>query len=154
MRKLVGSALALGLLSVAGIGYANAQVISDPTTIRSCLCEQQYVMALQDAVSARRQTLDQSQRTQTSLNNQVATRRAAINVYDSAELDSFKQLLQQRDDSVTAAASAADDYDHVANAYNDAVAGYNGTCAGHSYDQAVLQQAQATLACPSPRAIP
>jgi hypothetical protein len=154
MRKLVVGALALALLSGADIERAFAQVVSDPTTIRSCLCEQQYVLALQDAVAARRDRLDSSQRTQNSLNNQVATRRAAINVYDTTELDGFKQLLQQRDDSIATAATAADDYDRVANAYNDASTGYNATCAGRSYDPVVLQQAQATLACPRPRPIP
>ena len=154
MRKLVVGSLAFALLSAVGMGRAQAQVVTDPTAIRSCLCEQQYVLSLQDAVSARRQTLDSSQRTQTSLNNQVATRRAAINVYDNTELDGFKKLLQQRDDSIAASASAANDYDRVANAYNDAVAAYNASCAGRSYDQVVLQQAQATLACPRPRPIP
>ena len=39
-------------------------------------------------------------------------------------------------------------YDDAAERYNQAVATYNATCAGHSYDEVVLRQAKATLACP------
>jgi hypothetical protein len=150
MRTVLGGALALGLVAYAGIAPARAQVISDPNAIRSCLCEQQYVMGLQDGVNARRQVLDSSQRNQTTLVNQVATRRAEINVYDNAELDAFKQLLQQRDESIAATATATQTYDDAANRYNQGVAAYNSSCAGRSYDQTVLHDVQATLACPRP----
>jgi hypothetical protein len=149
MRTIVCGALALGLLACGGnMLPASAQVISDPNTIRSCLCEQQFVLDLQDGVSSKRSALDSSQRSQTSLSNQVDTRRAAINVYDNSELDAFKQLLQQRDQSIAATADAAKSYDDAADRYNQAVATYNATCAGHSYDETVLRQAKATLACP------
>jgi hypothetical protein len=154
MKKIMGAVLALGLLSAAGVDRAAAQVVSDPNQIRYCLCQQQYVLALQDNVNVRRDALNSSQRQQNSLNNQVATRRAAINVYDNGELDAFKQLLQQRDASIGATAGASDAYDRAANAYNDAVAGYNSTCAGRSYDQNALQLAQSTLACARPAALP
>jgi hypothetical protein len=148
MRTIVCSALALGLLSCFGNLPASAQVISDPNTIRSCLCEQQFVLDLQDGVAGKRQALESSQRSQASLANQVDTRRAQINVYNSAELDAFKQLLQQRDASIAATASATQIYDDAAERYNQAVAAYNASCAGHSYDENVLRQAKATLACP------
>jgi hypothetical protein len=149
MRNLLCGAAALGVLLSAALP-AGAQVVSDPSVIRSCLCEQQFVTTLQDNVSARHQTLEASQRSQASLANQVETRRAQINVYDSAELDGFKQLLQQRDDAIAATAAATDSYDDAANRYNEAVAGYNAHCAGRSYDETVLRQAQATLSCPRP----
>jgi hypothetical protein len=148
MRTIVCGALALGLLSGFGNLPVSAQVISDPNAIRSCLCEQQFVLDLQDSVAGRRQVLESSQRTEASLNNQVDTRRAQINVYDSSELDAFKQLLQQRDQSIAATADVAKNYDDAAERYNQAVATYNATCAGHSYDETVLRQAKATLACP------
>jgi len=148
MRNMVCGALALGLLSCFGNLPATAQVISDPNTIRSCLCEQQFVLDLQDGVAGKRQALESSQRTRASLANQVDTRRAQINVYDNAELDAFKQLLQQRDQSIAATADVAKSYDDAADRYNQAVATYNATCAGHSYDENVLRQAKATLACP------
>jgi hypothetical protein len=148
MRIIVCGALALGLLSGFGNLSASAQVISDPNTIRSCLCEQQFVLDLQDGVASKRLTLESSQRSQASLANQVDTRRAAINVYDSGELDAFKQLLQQRDAAVAATANATQTYDDAAERYNAAVAAYNASCAGHSYDETVLRQAKATLACP------
>jgi hypothetical protein len=148
MRIIVCGALALGLLSGFGNLSASAQVISDPNTIRSCLCEQQFVLDLQDGVASKRLALESSQRSQASLANQVDTRRAAINVYDSGELDAFKQLLQQRDAAVAATANATQTYDDAAERYNAAVAAYNASCAGHSYDETVLRQAKATLACP------
>ncbi|HWE76594.1 MAG TPA: hypothetical protein VG328_25745 [Stellaceae bacterium] len=148
MRTIVCGALALGLLSGLGTLSVSAQVISDPNAIRSCLCEQQFVLDLQDSVAGRRQALESSQRTQASLANQVETRRAAINVYDSRELDAFKQLLQQRDQSIAATADVTKNYDDAADRYNQAVATYNATCAGRSYDQIVLTQAKATLSCP------
>lgn len=148
MQKLGCGAVALGLLVCAGIGPAAAQVVSDPNAIRSCLCEQQFVTALQDNVASHRQSLESSQKTQTSLANQVATRRAQINVYDNAELDAFKQLLQQRDNAIAATAAATQSYNDAADRYNQSVAAYNASCAGRTYDQNVLTQVQATLACP------
>lgn len=149
MRNLICGAAALALLGCGGITPAAAQVVNDPNAIRSCLCEQQFVLALQDGVASRRQALESSQRSQASLANQVDTRRAQINVYDNAELNAFKQLLQQRDASIAATADATKTYDDAADRYNQSVAAYNANCAGHSYDEVVLRQVQAApLACP------
>lgn len=150
MRILMGGALALGLFSCAATAPASAQVVSDPTVIRSCLCEQQFVTSLQDTVTARRQALESSQRSEASLNNQVATRRAQINVFDSAELNAFKTLLQQRDAAQAATVTATQSYDGAATAYNQAIDGYNAHCAGRTYNDDVLRQVRATLACPRP----
>lgn len=155
MRNIVCNALAIGLLSCGAIAPASAQVVSDPNMIRSCLCEQQFVMDLRDGVNSRRQALESSQRSQAGLANQVETRRAQINVYDNAEVDAFKQLLQERDTAVAATAAATKTYDDAAERYNQAVAAYNASCAGHSYDETVLRQVQATpLACPRADARP
>ena len=151
MRNVVCGAAALALLSYGAIAPAAAQLVNDPNTIRSCLCDQQLVLGLQNDVSGKRQVLESSQRSQASLANQVDTRRAQINVYDHAELDAFKQLLQQRDAAVAATADATRTYDDAAEGYNRAVAGYNANCAGRSYDDAVLRQVQAApLACTRP----
>jgi hypothetical protein len=148
MRNVVCGAVVLGLLSCGGIAPAAAQLVSDPNAIRSCLCDQQFVLGLQNDVGGKRQALESSQRNQVSLANQVDTRRAQINVYDHAELESFKQLLQQRDAAIAATAEATRTYVDAAVGYNQAVAGYNANCAGRSYDDAVLRQVQAApLAC-------
>ena len=152
MRNLVRGAGALGLLFCVGMQPAAAQIVTDPNTIRTCLCEQQFVTALQDNVATRRLALESSQRNQNSLANQVDTRRAQINVYDNSELDAFKKLLQQRDDAIAATAAETQRYDDAAQRYNQSVAAYNATCAGRSYDETVLRQVQATLACPRPTA--
>jgi hypothetical protein len=149
MRKIVYGALALGVLSCGGVAPAAAQLVSDPNVIRSCLCEQQFVLDLQDGVATKRAALESSQRNQSSLASQVDTRRAQINVYNSAELDAFKKLLEQRDASIAATANATTTYDDAAERYNQAVAGYNAHCAGQNYDDSVLRQVKATpLACP------
>jgi hypothetical protein len=155
MRTIVCGALALGLLSYGGIAPSSAQVVSDPNAIRTCLCEQQFVLDLQDGVTGKRQALESSQRSQASLVNQVDTRRAQINVYNNAELDAFKQLLQERDAAIAATSTATQSYDDTAERYNQAVAAYNATCAGHSYDDTVLRQVKATpFACPRADARP
>jgi hypothetical protein len=148
MRNVVCGAAVLALLSCGAIAPAAAQVVSDPNAIRACLCDQQLVLGLQNDVGGKRQALESSQRNQASLANQVDTRRAQINVYNHAELDAFKQLLQQRDASIAATAEATRTYDDAAVGYNEAVAGYNANCAGRSYDEAVLRQVQAApIAC-------
>ncbi len=127
-------------------------VVTDPGTIRACLCAQQSVIGLQGAMTERRKNYDDSQKALASLNNQVATRRAEINVYDDSEVAAFKALLQQRD--AAAAAFAGDStrsYDAAVARYNQAVASYNSSCAGKSYDRAALNAVQAApLSCPKP----
>jgi hypothetical protein len=150
MRTIFYGALALGLLSCGAFGPAQAQVVSDPNAIRACLCEEQFVLGLQDQLNTQRQALDAAQKNQATLTNQVETRRAQINVYDNAELDAFKQLLEQRDAAIAANATATQSYNAVAGRYNEAVAGYNGSCAGRTYDETVLRSVRTTLACPRP----
>jgi restriction endonuclease len=150
MRKIVCGAWVLGLLSCAGMFPARAQTVSDPNAIRSCLCEEQFVLGLQDSVNQHRQVLESSQKSQASLANQVDTKRAQINVYDNAEVDAFKQLLRKRDEAIAATEAATQNYDDTANRYNQSVASYNSHCAGRTYDENVLHRVQATLACPRP----
>jgi len=150
MRQFIYGALALGVVSGIGLAPGRAQTVSDPNAIRSCLCEEQFVLGLQDTVNTRRQALDMAQKNESTLSNQVATQRAQINVYDNAELDAFKRLLEQRDASIAASAAATQSYDNAARRYNDAVAAYNSNCAGHSYDETVLRSVRTTLACPRP----
>lgn len=150
MKQIVYGALALVAFAAAGIAPGRAQMVSDPNAIRACLCQEQFVLGLQDAVNSQRQSLEATQKNQATLTNQVDTRRAQINVYDNAELDAFKHLLEQRDASIAATAAATQSYDAAANRYNDAVAAYNGSCAGHTYDETVLRSVRTTLVCPRP----
>lgn len=148
MKHIIHGALVLGVLTGIGTAPGRAQAISDPNAIRSCLCEEQFVLGLQDTVNTQRQSLESTQKSQATLSNQVDTRRAQINVYDNAELDAFKGLLKERDASMAATAAATQSYDAAANKYNDAVAAYNGSCAGHTYDETVLRSVRTTLVCP------
>ena len=150
MKQIVYGAVALGVLAAAGSAPGRAQMVSDPNAIRACLCEEQFVLGLQDTVNTHRQSLEATQKNQATLSNEVDTRRAQINVYDNAELDAFKHLLEQRDASIAATAAATQSYDAAANRYNDAVAAYNGSCAGHTYNETVLRAVRTTLVCPRP----
>jgi hypothetical protein len=155
MRKgLPGALVVVALAAFAGTAAAQdtgGALISDPTVIRSCMCEQEAVTALLDTLHARQQTYDQSQKALQSLNNQVATRRTAINVYDDSEIEGYKQLLQQRDAAQASfSGPVTDSYNAAVNTYNQAVAGYNGSCAGRSYDESVVNQVRLTQSCPRP----
>ena len=152
MRNVILAAIVAVWVVGVGIGSAGAQetLVRDPATIRSCLCEQQTVLTLQDAVNARRALYENSQKSAASLNAQVDARRAQINVYNNDEIEAFKKLLEQRDTAADAASTGTQEFDVVADRYNQAVAAYNVTCAGRTYDQTALRQAQATLACPRP----
>jgi hypothetical protein len=156
MRSILVGALtlaALAALAAAAGTVARAQtVVSDLGTIRACLCAQQSVIGLQGAVTERRQNYAASQKALASLTNQVATRRAQINVYNDSEVAAYKQLLEQRDAAAAAfAGDVTQSYDAAVARYNQAVAGYNSSCAGKSYDQAVLGRVQAEqFSCPKP----
>ena len=150
MRMLISSALA-GAVMAGFAASVSAQVVTDPTLIRSCLCEQDSVTALRDTVQERQQNYDQSQKALASLVNQAATRRAQINVYNDGEVQAYKQLLAQRDAAQTAFAGATtDSYEAAVERYNAAVANYNSRCAGRSYDQTVVTQVRLTQSCPKP----
>jgi len=150
MRTLIPAALAAAVLASL-TPPVSAQVINDPTLIRSCLCEQDMVAGLRDAVQERQQNYDQSQKALASLTNQAATRRAQINVYDEGEIQAYKQLLAQRDAAQTAfAGDVTGSYDVAVKRYNDAVANYNARCAGRSYDQNVVTQVRLSQSCPKP----
>ena len=152
MRGVVLRTLFLAGLTVAGIGPAGAQaLIKDPEAIGACLCQQQNLAALLDALHARQQKYDTSQQALASLNAELETRRARMDVYNDADVQAYKQLLQRRDDAAAAfAGEVTQAYNDAVNRYNEALAGYNGSCAGKSFDQTVYSAVEAKLSCPKP----
>jgi len=153
MDKKIMALAAIGVgIAALGAGPARAQdVLADPTEIRACLCTQQAVTALADILHERQQAYESSQKRLAALNSELETRRAQINVYDDAQVQAYKQLLQQRDSAATAfAEEATPSYNAAVARYNEALGGYTVNCAGKSYDGTAYRSVQATLACPKP----
>ncbi len=151
MRGLAVGFVALAVLMAAGAEPGAAQeVIKDPATIRSCLCERQRVASLRQKVRESRAHYDASRKALATLDRQLKTRRAGIDVYDNAQVDAYKRLLQRRDEASSAFAAALRDYDAAVKRYNPVVADYNSRCAGKSFDEAALRAVEKTLSCAKP----
>ena len=152
MRGVVIRALCVTGLALTGIGPATAQeVIKDADAVRACLCEEQTLAALLDTLHERQQNYDNSQKALADLNSQLDTQRAKMDVYNDADVQAYKALLQRRDDAATVFTNdATPSYNAAIERYNQALAGYQGNCAGKSYDPAVYNAVKPTLACAKP----
>jgi hypothetical protein len=151
MRSVVMRALSLVLLIAAGTNPAAAQaLIKDPGTIGYCLCQRQSLAALLDAVQAHQRDYDAGQKALASLDSELAARRPAVNVYNDADVQGYKELLQRHDDAAAAFANTTDTYNASVNRYNQARDDYNGRCGGVSFDQTMYNTVQANLSCPKP----
>ena len=152
MRGVMIRALCVTGLALAGISPAVAQeVIKDADAVRACLCQEQTLSALLDTLHERQQNYDNSQKALAQLNSDLDARRASMNVYNDADVQAYKALLQRRDDVATAFASdATPSYNAAIERYNQALAGYQGNCAGKSYDPTVYNMVKPTLACAKP----
>ena len=127
------------------------QVLHSPDEIKSCLCEEQSVTALADEVLRQNRTYEERRKALETLDNEVKTRRAAVNVQDQTAVDAFKQLLDRRDEAADSfAGPVTKNYADTVARYNQAVAGFNASCAGKAYDPEVLAQVRSNLICPKP----
>jgi hypothetical protein len=141
----------LVLLIAAGANPAAAQaLIKDPGTIGYCLCQQQSLATLLDSVRAHQQEYDNGQKGLASLNSELAARRPAVDVYNDADVQAYKALLQRRDDAAAAFDNTTDTYNAAVSRYNQARGDYNGRCGGVSFDQTMYNTVQANLSCPKP----
>lgn len=153
MRGVVIMALSLAVLGgTAGGSPAEAQaVVKDPATIGFCLCQQQRLDSDLATLRERQQTFDSSRDALEAMNRDLATRRDKMNVYDNAEVDAYRQLLEKRDSAAAAYANdATPRYNAAITRYNQSLGDYNGSCAGKSFDQSAYNTARATLSCPKP----
>ncbi len=152
MRGVVIGALSLAGVAVAGIGSAGAQaVIKDPGAVGACLCQQQSVSALLDTLHERQQNYEAKQKELAALDSELEARRAKMDVYNDADVTAYKQLLQRHDDAAAAfTGEVTQSYNAAVERYNEALTGYNGSCAGKSYDPTVYSRVQASLSCPKP----
>lgn len=152
MRSVVIGALSLTGLALAGIAPAGAQeVIKDADAVRACLCQDQTLATLQDTLRERQQNYDNSQKALADLNSALDAQRAKMDVYNNADVEAYKALLQRRDDAQAAFTNeVTPSYNAAIQRYNAARDGYQGSCAGKSYDPTVYNAVQPTLACAKP----
>lgn len=143
-------ALVVGVVAAAGLSdRAAAQLVRDPDQIRACLCKEQLIATLDDQVKAQRRTYDEKRQAFEALDKQVQTSRAQVNVNNPGDVDAFKRLLEQRDEAADALAGpVTKGFADTVQRYNNAVADYNGSCAGKSFDPDQLNQIKRTLSCP------
>jgi hypothetical protein len=153
-RRLI--AITAGLALTALVPAANAQVVSSPETVRACLCLEQMVPTLNAEAQRQRRAYEESQQTFETLDKQVQTSRAAVNVNNPADVDAFKRLLERRDEAAgVLEGPATRSYAEAVQRYNQAVAEYNNNCAGRTFDPTMfgpqqIEEIKRTLSCPKP----
>ena len=152
MRGVVIGALLVTGLALAGIGPVGAQeVIKDADAVRACLCQDQTLATLQDTLHERQQNYENSQKALADLNSELDAQRAKMDVYNNADVEAYKALLQRRDDAqATFTNAATPSYNAAIARYNAARDGYQGSCAGKSYDPTVYNAVKPTRACAKP----
>jgi uncharacterized protein YukE len=144
---ILGSMVALA----AAASPTAAQIVRSPDEIRACLCKEQLVSTLNQNVQGEARAYEDKRRAFEALDKQVQSSRAAVNVNNSADVDAFKRLLDQRDASADALAGpATKSYADTVQRYNQAVSDYNGSCAGKSFDADAMAEQKRTLSCPRP----
>ncbi len=117
-----------------------------PPPAAACYCLKQAVDNSNADMGAKNAALAQAHAAVDQLDQQLATLRAQVDVNDPQAVAQFKQLLEQRDAAAKlAGGSALTDSQTATARYNDAVAAYNGQCAGKP-----LPPPPGPIACPGP----
>jgi hypothetical protein len=128
-----------------------AQIVRSPDEIRGCLCKEQMVATLNQNVQGEARSYEDKRRAFETLDKQVQSSRAAVNVNNPGDVDAFKRLLDQRDAAADSLAGpATKSYADAVQRYNQAVSDYNGSCAGKSFDADAMAEQKRTLSCPKP----
>ncbi|HKW52820.1 MAG TPA: hypothetical protein VJO12_03950 [Stellaceae bacterium] len=137
------------LLSGVVGGAAAQELVRAPDQIRSCLCQERSVGALNSEVQAQSRSYEDKRQAFQAFDKQVQTTRPRVNVAKQGDVDAFKRLLEQRDRAADDLASnATKTYSDAVSRYNQAVAAYNTACAGKSFDPDQLAEIRRTLSCP------
>src|SRR5579862_6530035 len=98
MRAVAIGALSLVGVAVVATGLAVAQeVIKDPAAVGACLCQQQDLTTLLDALHERQENYDSGQKALAALESELEARRAKMDVYNDADVRAYKQLLERHD---------------------------------------------------------
>jgi len=151
-RYLVLLLAAVALPSAVRAQSSSPEVISDPAMIRSCLCRQQSVAALSQQLEQQKHDYETRRAALTTLNERVASERQHLDPNNPAQVDAFKQLLDQQSDAeLSFADETTPAYAAVVKRHNEAAVDYNRECASKDYNGAVLAQVQAqSYSCPKP----
>ncbi len=149
VRPVLGAA---ALISSTMIGAVAAQeVVRSPDAIRTCLCQEQSVSTLNGEVQAQAKAYNDKRQTFQTLDKEVQTGRAQVNVNNPGDVDAFKRLLEQRDKAADElAGQATQSYADAVQRYNQAVASYNSSCAGKAFDPDEMAKVKQSLSCPKP----
>jgi len=151
MRGVVVGALSLAGLVLGWNSTTGAQTISNPEAVRACVCQQQSLATLLDDVHTRQQSYDNGQKKLASLNSALEAQRTKMDIYNDADVQAYKKLLQRRDDAAAVfTGETTQSYNAAIARYNEAMGGYNGNCGGKSFDPDVYAKVQAALSCPKP----
>lgn len=150
MRRAMIGTISLIIVVAASGGRLHAQeAIKDPGAIAQCLCARETLHTLFDAVQERRHNYESSRASLASLNDELATRRSRMNIYDDQQIDAYKALLQRRDNAAASfAGDVTEKYRAAVARYQAAYSKYNADCAGKSFDQAAYDKVKAALSCP------
>ncbi len=146
-----GWRLGLAAALVVAAGAVQAQVVRAPDEIRSCLCKEQAVKALNGDVQAQSQAYAAQRESVDALDKSVETGRPQVDVSNPADVDAFKGLLERRDAAADALAGPVTrSYAEAVERYNRAVADYNAACAGKAFDPDQVAALKPTLSCAKP----
>lgn len=148
LRMLTAGACAAAL-ALGTAEAARAQVLNTPQEISYCLCLDRGLATRLAELTVRRNAYEALARTIRDREAALDRRRSTIDVNNQAEVDAFKQQLEEldalkaRENQVT-----LPDYQTAASSYNERVLLYTDRCASHTFDSGVTEQVRATLTCP------
>lgn len=121
----------------------------EASEIAACLCLQQDMDALHAEMNSRQQAYVASQSELATLDAQLQSERARMDVNNPQSVAQFRQLLERRDAIFRRSSGIASGELHQAtDGYNARVNEYNARCANRPRNPDLLRAVQATLVCP------
>ena len=138
-------------MPVAPLPLAPVPPSPETAEIAACLCLQQAVDALGADMNAKRGAYDASRDEVGRIDAQLQGARAALDVNNPHAVAQFRQLLDRRDAAWRQSSGPLfSAWSTAAERYNGRVNEFNGRCANRPRNPLLLNQVQATLACPPP----
>lgn len=146
----IAFAVALAAAAMTGVAAAQ-QTVHSPAEIQGCLCQEQSVAALNGEMQRESRAYEDKRQSFQALDDQVRTSRSQVNVNNPGDVEAFKRLLDRRDQAADELAGNANrSYSAAVARYNQAVSGYNTSCAGKAFDADQMAEVKRSLSCPKP----
>jgi hypothetical protein len=143
--------LAAVLLSGAEARAQSATVPLSVPEIRQCLCMQPQLQPLQDAWLQKQRAYDEQQAQLATVDKEVIAQRQKLDPNDVVGQQVLKDLLSQQQGLRDAISTRAlPEVNRAREAYNAAVAQYNGLCTRPRYSADEAAARATPLACPAP----